>query len=319
MDSTSTDAEVAYDLSPVLKVYKSGRIERLAGVEVVPPCLDPETNVESKDVVISEKDGVSARLFIPKATHPPPRKLPLLVYVHGGAFCIETPFSPNYHNLLNKVVSKANAVAVSVHYRRAPEHPVPTGHQDSWHALKWVASHAAGNGPEEWLNRHADFNKVFVAGDSSGANIASYLGVRVGTEGLNGVNVEGVVLVHPFFWGEEPIGSEANRPEQAKKIHDLWRFACPSAGGSDDPIINPAKDPKVGKLGCERLLVCVAEKDLVRDRAWYYKELLEESGWPGVAQVLEIKDEDHAFHLFKPNSENAQLLIDQIVSFIKQA
>ncbi|TKY59108.1 carboxylesterase 12 [Spatholobus suberectus] len=84
MDSTTADSEVAYDLSPVLKVYKSGRIERLAGVEVLPPCLDPETNVESKDVVISEEDGISARLFIPKATYPPPQKLPLLVYIHGG-------------------------------------------------------------------------------------------------------------------------------------------------------------------------------------------------------------------------------------------
>ena len=322
MASTTTedDSEVTYDLSPVLKVYKSGRIERLAGTAVLPAGLDPETNVESKDIVISEENGIYARLFVPKRTTfspPPQQKLPLLVYTHGGAFCIETPFSPNYHNLLNKVVSKANVVAVSVHYRRAPEHPVPTGHEDSWIALKWVASHVGGNGVDEWLNEHVDFEKVFLAGDSAGANIASYLGIRVGTEGLLGVKLEGVVLVHPFFWGEEPFGCEANRPEQAKKIHDLWRFACPSESGSDDPIINPSKDPKLGKLACERLLLCVAEKDLVRDRGLYYKELLEKNGWSGVAEVVETKDEDHVFHLFKPNCENAQVLIDQIVSFLK--
>ncbi|KAL2344835.1 hypothetical protein Fmac_006120 [Flemingia macrophylla] len=318
LSSSAMDTEVAYDLSPVLKVYKNGRIERLVGVEVVPPSLDPQTNVQSKDVVISEQDGVSARLYIPKATYPPPRKLPLLVYFHGGAFCVETPFSPNYHNLLNNVVSKASAVAVSVHYRRAPEHPVPAGHHDSWRALQWVASHVAGKGPEEWLNRHADFERVFLAGDSAGANITSYLGVRVGMEGLpGGATVEGIVLVHPFFWGEEPIGSEANQPEQVKKIRDLLRFACPPAGGLDNPIINPEKDPNVGKLGCKRLLVCLAEKDLVRDRGWHYHELLQKNGWPGIAQVLEIKDEDHAFHLFKPNSENTQLLIHQMVSFIQ--
>uniref|UniRef100_A0A0R0J647 Alpha/beta hydrolase fold-3 domain-containing protein n=1 Tax=Glycine max TaxID=3847 RepID=A0A0R0J647_SOYBN len=324
MASTTTDdsEEVTYDLSPVLKVYKSGRIERLAGTAVLPPGLDPETNVESKDIVISEEHGISARLFIPKNTYTYPQKLPLLFYTHGGAFCIETPFSPNYHNLLNKVVSvvtivygnrknywlisKANVVAVSVHYRRASEHPVPTGHEDSWCALKWVASHVGANGVEECLNEHRR------------RNIASYLGIRVGTKGLLGVKLKGVVLVHPFFWGEEPFGSETNRPDQAKKIHDLWRFACPSESGSDDPIINPIKDPKLGKLACERLLLCVAEKDLVRDRGLYYKELLEKNGWFGVAEVVETKDEDHVFHLFKPNCENALVLIDQIVSFLKQ-
>ncbi|RZC03944.1 putative carboxylesterase 2 [Glycine soja] len=321
MASTTTDdsEEVTYDLSPVLKVYKSGRIKRLAGTAILPPGLDPETNVESKDIVISEEHKISARLFIPKNTYTYPQKLPLLFYTHGGAFCIETLFSPNYHNLLNKVVSvvtivygkpkkllaesrtmslslrlsKANVVAVSVHYRRAPEHPVHIGHEDSWCALKWVASHRR-------------------------CNIASYLGIRVGTKGLLGVKLKGVVLVHPFFWGEELFGCETNRPDQAKKIHNLWRFACPSESGSDDPIINPIKDPKLGKLACERLLLCVAEKDLVRDRGLYYKELLEKNGWFGVAEVVETKDEDHVFHLFKPNCENALVLIDQIVSFLKQ-
>ncbi|XP_027346521.1 probable carboxylesterase 2 [Abrus precatorius] len=318
MDSNSTDTEVAYDLSPVLKVYKNGSIERLAGVEVVPPCLDPTTNVESKDVVISEKDGISARLFIPKTTYPPTRKLPILFYIHGGAFCIETPFSPNYHNLLNKVVSQANVIGVSVHYRRAPEHPVPIAHEDSWVALKWVASHVGGNGPDEWLNNYADLEKVFFAGDSAGANIAHYLGIRVGTEGLPGVKIEGIALVHPYFWGAEPIGCELNRAELGAKIHELWRFACPSTTGSDDPIINPGKDPKLGSLACGKVLVCVAEKDLVKDRGWYYKELLEKSGWCGVVEVEEMKDEDHVFHMFKPDCDNARVLLSQVISFIKQ-
>ncbi|TKY59110.1 carboxylesterase 7 [Spatholobus suberectus] len=302
MDSTSTNSEVAYDIPPILKVYKNGRIERLAGVEVLPPSLDPETNVESKDVVISEEDGISARLFIPKSTYPPPQKLPLLVYFHGGAFLIETPFSPNYHNLLNNIVSRTNVIGVSVHYRRAPEHPVPTCHEDSWVALKWVASHVGGNGPDEWLNNHADFGKVFFAGDSAGANIASYLGIRVGTEGLDGVKIEGIALVHPYFWGVEPLECEAKRAEQAAKVHQLWRFSCPSTTGSDDPIINPGKDPNLGNLACGRVLVCVAEKDLLKNRGWYYKELLDKSAWSGVAEVVETKNEDHVFHMLNPNS-----------------
>ncbi|XP_057419563.1 probable carboxylesterase 12 [Lotus japonicus] len=298
MDSTSS--EVVQDFSPLIKVYKDGRVERLVGCELVPPSLDPATNVESKDIVISKDDNVSARIFLPKLTNPN-QKLPLLVYFHGGGFCVGTPFSPHYHNFLNTIVSQARVVGISVHYRRAPEHPVPIAFEDSWTSLKWVASHCGGNGPDEWLNRHADFGKVFISGDSAGGTIAHQMGIRVGAEGLPGINLEGIVLVHSYFWGVERIGSESEQPELAAFMGNLWRFTCPSSTGYDDPFLNPAKDPNLGKLGCKRMLVCVAGNDILKDRSWYYKESLEKSEWKGVVEVVESKGEDHVFHLLKPN------------------
>ncbi|XP_045833088.1 probable carboxylesterase 12 [Trifolium pratense] len=319
MDSNSTiNNEIAIDIPPILRVYKNGHVENLMSEEIVPPSLDPTTKVESKDVVISKEHNISARLFIPKTTYPPTQKLPIFIYFHGGAFCIETPFSPNYHNYLNSVTSLANVIGVSVNYRRAPEYPVPTAHEDSWIALKWVASHVNGNGSDEWLNQYADLEKVFLGGDSAGANISHYLGLRVGKENLYGVNLEGVVYIHPYFWGVDAIGSESDRAEFVEKIHNLWRFTCPNTSGSDDPLINPAKDPNLGSLGCKRVLICVAEKDILRDRGLYYKELLEKNGWSGVVEVVETEDEDHIFHIFKPSCDNALALLSQIVSFIKR-
>ncbi|XP_020213139.1 probable carboxylesterase 12 [Cajanus cajan] len=316
MDSSSS--EVAQDFSPFLKIFKDGRLVRLMGCDVLPPSRDPATDVESKDVVISKDDDVSARIFLPKLHHPT-QKLPLLVYFHGGGFCIETPFSPPYHNFLNSIVSKAHIVAVSVHYRRAPEHPVPVAHEDSWASLKWAAAHVGGDGPEEWLNRHADFGRVFFAGDSAGANISHHMGIRVGTHGLPGLDLRGIVLVHPFFWGVERIGSEAQKAEGVGIVDNLWRFTCPASSGSDDPLMNPAKDPNLGKLGCERVLVCVAENDLLKDRGWYYKELLDKCGWKGVVEVMEAIGEGHVFHLLDPDSHNAVSLLDRIASFINHS
>ncbi|KAK7400818.1 hypothetical protein VNO78_12125 [Psophocarpus tetragonolobus] len=314
MDSHSS--EIAFDFSPFLKVYKDGRVERLTGCDVVPPGHDPATDVESKDVVISKDDDVSARIFLPKLNDDPTQKLPLLVYFHGGGFCIESPFSPLYHKFLNSLVSKSHIVAVSVHYRRAPEHPVPIAYEDSWTSLKWVASHVNENGPEEWLNNHVNFDKVFFSGDSAGANIAHHMGVRAGAHGLSGINVEGIALVHPYFWGVERVGSESQSPEHHAAVDNLWRFACPTSTGSDDPFLNPEKDPNMGKLACNRVLVFVAEKDLMRDRGWYYQELLQKCGWLGVVEVMEAKGENHVFHLFKPDCHNAVSLLDRLVSFI---
>ncbi|OVA00399.1 hypothetical protein BVC80_8535g6 [Macleaya cordata] len=96
MENYSNNSEVAHDLSPLFKVYKDGRVDRFVGNEVVPPSVYPNTVVSSKDVLILPETRVSARLYLPtsKITHPQPQhiKLPLLIYFHGGVFCVRTAF-----------------------------------------------------------------------------------------------------------------------------------------------------------------------------------------------------------------------------------
>ncbi|KAF3435384.1 hypothetical protein FNV43_RR22473 [Rhamnella rubrinervis] len=310
--------EIAQDLSPLIKIYKDGRIERLAGTDIVPATLDPKTGVESTDIVICAETGISARLYLPRTAINTPQKLPLLVYFHGGGFCVETAFSPLYHNYLNLLASKSNIVVVSVDYRRAPEHPLPAAYDDSWAALKWVASHSEGKGPSEWLNANADLDRVFFAGDSAGGNIAHIMAIRKGlSEETVRFKLIGIVLVHPYFWGKHPIGAEANFDSKAREwCGGFWLLACPTTSGFDDPLINPEMDPNLGRLGCERVLVCVAEKDIVKERGYYYKELLEKIGWGGTVEVMEAIGENHIFHLHNPSCDNAIAMLDKVSSFI---
>ncbi|KAK2996153.1 hypothetical protein RJ639_029540 [Escallonia herrerae] len=62
-------------------------------------------------------------------------------------------------------------------------------------------------------------------------------------------------------------------------------------------------------LGCSRVLVSVAEKDLLRDRGRMYYEALGRSGWMGVAEIHETEGADHGFHLYNLDSEKAKDLI----------
>ncbi|KAF5175456.1 2-hydroxyisoflavanone dehydratase [Thalictrum thalictroides] len=403
----SHKVELAYEFLPFLRAYKDGRIERLLGTETVPPGFDKKTNVTSKDILILPDINVSARLYLPKIVKTQ-KKLPVLVYFHGGGFCLYSSSAPMYHNFLNSLVSNANVIAVCVNYRLAPEHPLSIGYEDSWAALKWITSHSEGHGSEFWLTEFPDFNRLFLAGDSSGANIAHNMAMLAGdpkagfivrmaglalvqpyfwrsksvgseakhplsigyedswaalkwvtshSEGHNSefwftefayfnrlflagdssgayiahnmamlagdpkasfsVRIAGLGLIQPYFWGSEPVGSEANNPLK-KTLDRIWPLVSPSALNKDDPRINlvGVDAPRLSGLGCTKVLVCVAEKDIFRDRGWLYCETLRKCGWKGVVEFIETKGENHEFHLHYPDRQNAKDLIDDLAAFL---
>ncbi|KAG5063011.1 hypothetical protein AAZX31_02G127800 [Glycine max] len=300
MDSTTAANEVVHEFLPLLRVYKDGRIERLLGTETTPSGTDPRTTVQSKDVTINAQTGVAVRLYLPPAAaSSATKKLPLLIYIHGGAFCVCTPYNPAYHHHLNAVSAAANVVVASVHYRLAPEHPLPAAYEDAWEVLQWAAA-----GPEPWLNSHADLNTVFLAGDSAGANIAHNVAMRGTMEGFTGLTLQGMVLLHPYF------GSD--------KKDELLEFLYPSYGGFEDFKIHSQQDPKLSELGCPRMLIFLSEKDFLRERGRSYYEALKNSGWKGKVEMVEFEGEDHVFHLFDPTKDKSVDLVKQFVAFISQ-
>lgn len=179
----------------------------------------------------------------------------------------------------------------------------------------------AGSSAEPWLVEHADIDRVYLAGDSAGGNIAHNLALRAASRPLpGGVNLAAIVLVDPYFWGTLPTASEeAADPTKREQLDRLWRLVCPSTeSGNDDPRVNPlaAGAPSLAGMGCGRVLVCTAEKDAMRDRAWMYYEALRKSGWRGEAEMYETAAEDHGFYLHHPDGPGAAMLLKRIAAFL---
>ena len=95
---------------------------------------------------------------------------------------------------------------------------------------------------------------------------------------------------------------------------------CPSDKGNDDPLINPFVEEAPGLEGvdCNKVLVIVAEKDILRERGKLYHKMLVNSGWKGKAEFYETEGEDHDFHVFNPNCDKAKSLIKRIADFINE-
>lgn len=320
------ESDLVSEHPPFIRIYKDGRVERLTGTEIIPTSLDETNDVVSKDVVYSPDHNLSVRLFFPRkstaaAACTTKNKLPLLIYIHGGAWIIESPFSPTYHNYLTDVVKSANCLAASIQYRRAPEHPVPAAYEDSWSAVRWILSHSDGRGPEEWINDHADFGRVFVAGDSAGANMTHHMAMRAGEEKkLDRPKIRGIAVVHPAFWGTEPVDElDVQDREVRRGVGELWeKVVSPnSVDGTDDPLFNVVgSDSDLSGLGCEKVLVAVAGRDVFVRQGLGYAAKLKKSGWGGDVEVVEEAEEGHVFHLQNPSSEKASKFLERFVKFI---
>uniref|UniRef100_A0A0E0AK89 Alpha/beta hydrolase fold-3 domain-containing protein n=1 Tax=Oryza glumipatula TaxID=40148 RepID=A0A0E0AK89_9ORYZ len=154
---------VAVDLYPFLRVYEGGHIERLVrSTAAVAASHDDGTatsaavrpatrdGVATRDVVVDEDTGASARLFLPGGGGEG-RRLPLVLYFHGGAFVTGSAFGRLFHRYAASLAARAGALVVSVEYRLAPEHPLPEAFADGWAALRldalwpYVTGGAAGN------------------------------------------------------------------------------------------------------------------------------------------------------------------------------
>nr|GEX01359.1 2-hydroxyisoflavanone dehydratase-like [Tanacetum cinerariifolium] len=170
----------------------------------------------------------------------------------------------------------------------APEHPLPIAHSDCWAVFQWIATHANGQGPDSWINDYVDMSRVYLVGESAGANLAHYLAVQAGVN-KTGLGICGLITLHPYFAQKEPDNS----------------------GSTDDPKLYPGADPDLEKLGCLKVLIVVAEKDFLKPRGIDYKETLEKSKWEGIVEFVENEGEDHCFYLFNPSAEKAKGLMQR--------
>ncbi|HHT0592222.1 TPA: alpha/beta hydrolase [Legionella anisa] len=118
--------------------------------------------------------------------HPAPqKKLPLLIYFHGGGHLsgsLET-----HDALCRRIAVASNSVVLSVGYRLAPEFPYPAGLLDCMAVFEQRV---------ELLNEfQVNMDHVFLAGDSAGGNLA--LSVCHQMKECGDLAIKGLVLIYP--------------------------------------------------------------------------------------------------------------------------
>ena len=96
----------------------------------------------------------------------PGTKLPVVLYIHGGAFRI---LSKETHWVFGLMFARHGYVVASINYRLAPASQFPAAIQDASAAWQWVVKHIAEYG--------GDPTRIVVAGESAGGNLSTGLAI----------------------------------------------------------------------------------------------------------------------------------------------
>lgn len=104
------------------------------------------------------------RIYTPKAGKGP---FPIVVYYHGGGFVIAD--IDVYNGGAQGICELTGAIVVSVEYPKGPEHKFPAAHNVAFDAYQWILKNAKS------FNGNAE--KVAVAGESAGGNLAAYVSI----------------------------------------------------------------------------------------------------------------------------------------------
>ncbi len=193
-----------------------------------PPSPKKEPVGDTDSIEIPSPSGhIKARVYTPKGDGP----FPVIVYYHGGGWVIAT--IDTYDSSARALVNEANAVVVSVEYRKGPEAKFPAAHDDALTAYKWV-----------WANlvklKGAE-GKVAVAGESAGGNLAASVAIAARDEKLNAPVYQ--LLVYPVtdYAFDKPSYTENADAKPLNKDMMKWffdQYATP----------NDAADPRLSIL-----------------------------------------------------------------------
>jgi acetyl esterase/lipase len=123
------------------------------------PTTPPPGTTEREISVRGAAGSLPATVFTPTGVRGP---LPVILYVHGGGWVIAD--RKVYAGGARGLARNAQAIVVSVDYRRAPEAPFPAQHDDALASYRWLLQNAASIG--------GDPSRIAFAGESAGGNLA---------------------------------------------------------------------------------------------------------------------------------------------------
>ena len=246
--------------------------------------------------------ALPVRVYTPVGTAP----FPIVVFFHGGGWVVG---DLDTQDMICRGLSHgSNSVVMSVDYRLAPEHRFPAAVDDAWAATCWAAAHAA--------ELAGDPDRLSVAGDSAGANLAAAVALRTRDE--KGPRIRAQILIYGSCNYPSARTPSANEFASGPILTDaaieyFWKQYLPNpAVDQDHPWASPIR--AADHRGLAPAFVATAELDPTRDDGERYAEKLTRAGIP--TETRRYPGMPHGFVSWVGLVDQAQKCIDDACTFL---
>ncbi len=236
-------------------------IRALMNAVVIPSTVEVAT-IENREIA-GPAGALPVRIYRPGGDAPKP----IVVFFHGGGWVVGS--LETHDQVARKLANEIDAVVVSVDYRMGPEDRFPAAVEDSFAALQWAHSEAAAIG--------GDPERVVVAGDSAGGNLAAIVAQMART---SGPAVRFQLLVYPVTDYEFTSASMEDNAEGYYLTRNMMRWFFDrylnSPDEGDDPRVSPLRNPDLS--GLPPAFVITMEYDPLRDQGVAYGDAMRAAG-----------------------------------------
>lgn len=301
MDLTERmDPEVAAVLDdlPVLDLtdIPNARRARVRLMEMSLANHVPDPDVVVEDHFAPGVDGspdVRIRRYAPREQHDP---LPCLYWMHGGGHVVGQVEQDD--PTMEHLVATLECVALSVDWRRPPEHPFPDPMHDCYAGLLWAHHHAERLG--------IDTGRLAIGGTSSGGGSAAGLALMARDRGE--VRVAFQLLMYPMLddRNTSPSSHLVTDPRLWNRTSNLiaWKAYLGESVGTDDVSPYAAPSRATDLSGLPPTYLAVGDLDLFVDEDLDYAQRLIQAG---VTTELRVYPRSvHGFDLYAPESQMAR-------------
>lgn len=216
------------------------------------------------DVVDRQLGEVGLRIYTP--TGPPP--LPVIVYFHGGGWVLGD--RDTHDPLCRRLANQSQCVVVSVDYRRAPECRFPGPLDDCYSVVRHIAENPQGY--------QADAQRIAVAGDSAGGNLAAAVALKSRDE--DGPAIALQLLIYPVIAPKFDTRSYTELAEgyglSRSNMQWFWRQYLRDDGDAENAYAAPLAARDLSNLPPAHVIT--AKYDVLRDEGQAFAQRLSEAG-----------------------------------------
>ena len=211
--------------------------------------------------------NVKIRIYTPDNLQ---RPAPAYINFHGGGFIFGDLDSEHARTL---AISKScQAIAITVDYRLAPEHPYPAAINDCYASLLWLVDNAKHIG--------IDTSRIVVGGGSAGGNLAA--SVALMARDKHGPSICYQMLIYPALDDQANTQSMLDGEDTyvitSQNILDMWNYYLGHDRSNVSCYASPSRAPDLADLPPAYIMTC--EHDPLRDEAITYAMRLMNAGVP---------------------------------------